>query len=63
MLFSIPVICSRKNRQSWMYSALLSRDEEAVAVRNHLQQFLQIMTTFALGTLGRRYSRFQEGKT
>lgn len=46
-----------------MYSALLSRDEEAVAVCNHLQQFLQIMTAFALGTSGRRYGGFQEGKT
>lgn len=46
-----------------MYSALLSRNEEAVAVCNHLQQFLQIVTAFALGTPGRRYSEFQEGKT
>lgn len=63
MRFSVPVICSRKNRQSWMDSALLSRDRKGVAILNYWQQLLQIITAFALGAPGRQYSSFQKGKT
>lgn len=52
--------CSRKNRQSWMDSTVLSRDQKAVAVPNYLQQFLIIAVAFACGAPGRWHSRNPE---
>lgn len=62
MLPSVPVICSRKNRRLWTCSTLLAGDEEAVAIHIHLQELLQVMTAFALGTAGRHTAGSRKGK-
>ena len=55
-LSSVPVTCSRKNRQSWMDSTVLSRDQKAVAVLNYL--ILKVAVAFARGASGRWHSRY-----